>query len=94
MSLINNNMNRGIRSVHERRSTLDGSIITGVTVIFGPHFMLRVREEEGKVKFSIVATHHGIEADATEVGGDLDKLIWYLKGNSEIKGMFDLKEID
>ncbi len=46
-----------------------------VRVVFGPHYFVDIFEEDGKVKFILGATHHGFMADASEVGGELEKII-------------------
>ena len=46
-----------------------------VRVVFGPHFMLEVTDTDGKIEFSLVATHHGFRADASEVNGELETII-------------------
>ena len=42
---------------------------------FGPHYLVEVRRDGSKVTFTLVATHHGFKADATEVGGELERII-------------------
>lgn len=44
-------------------------------IVFGPHYAVNIDESGGKVSFSLVATHHGFKADASEVGGELEKFI-------------------
>ena len=34
-----------------------------------------------RVRFRLVATHHGFEADATEVGGQLEGFIEHIRGS-------------
>lgn len=50
--------------------------ITVARIRFGPHYVAEVRAEDPeKVVFALVATHHGFEADASEVGGELERII-------------------
>ena len=49
--------------------------ITSVRVRFGPHFIARVRDHGGKVTFQLAYTHHGFEADASELNGALERII-------------------
>jgi len=44
-------------------------------VVFGPHYFVEIREEGGKIKFILGATHHGFKADASEVGRGLEEVI-------------------
>jgi hypothetical protein len=60
----------------ERR--LDGSI-KGLTIDFGLHYVVDVFEKDGRVICQIGTTHHGIKADASEVGGELEHFIDELK---------------
>ena len=49
--------------------------ITSASIRFGPHFVIRVHDDGEKVTFGLVYTHHGFEADASEVGGELEQVI-------------------
>jgi hypothetical protein len=50
--------------------------VVSARIRFGPHHVVEVeREENGRTTFSLVATHHGFRADASEVNGELDRLI-------------------
>ena len=63
----------------------DGNIVH-VGVVFGPHHFLDVRiDPDGKVKFSMGATHHGFEADATEIDSELYHVIEELRRNHRDK---------
>jgi hypothetical protein len=53
----------------------DRGEITHVRVRFGPHFAVDIHDEEGRVTFQLVHTHHGFKADASELGGELEELI-------------------
>ena len=55
-------------------SNPDGSY-RQVSVVFGPHYYVEIFQEDGKVKFALGATHHGFQADASEVGGELEQFI-------------------
>jgi hypothetical protein len=49
---------------------------TQLRVVFGPHYFLELEAgNDGKVSFYLGATHHGFKADASEVGGELEKFI-------------------
>lgn len=49
---------------------------TSVRLVFGPHYFVELHNEKnGKVTFVLGATHHGFKADASEVGGELEKII-------------------
>jgi hypothetical protein len=48
--------------------------ITTARIRFGPHFLVQVRDEAGRVSFELVATHHGFRADASELDGELERL--------------------
>ncbi len=49
--------------------------ITSARIRFGPHFIARVHDHGGKVTFQLVYTHHGFEADASELSGALERII-------------------
>jgi hypothetical protein len=53
--------------------------VKSVAVRFGPHFNVNIWGEKGKVRFSLVATHHGFQADANEISGELEKMIMRLR---------------
>jgi hypothetical protein len=42
---------------------------------FGPHHRVEVWRDAERATFSLVATHHGFKADASEPGGELERLI-------------------
>ena len=46
-----------------------------VQVLFGTNYFLEVVENEGKVEFLLGAHHTGFKADASELEGELQKLI-------------------
>ena len=52
----------------------DGDVVHA-RVRFGPHFAVDVHDEDGNVSFTLVYTHHGFRADATEVSGELERII-------------------
>jgi len=49
--------------------------ISELRVHFGPHHFFQLRRENGRVKVAIGATHHGIEADASDVPSEFEQLI-------------------
>jgi len=46
---------------------------------FGPHYFVQVDVRGGKSTLCVGATHHGISADASEVGGELEAFVEELK---------------
>ncbi len=52
----------------------DGEV-TQARIRFGPHYVVEVDREGERVLFSLVATHHGFAADASEVGGELERIV-------------------
>ena len=50
-----------------------------VKVFFGPHYFVDVFEKDGKATFVVGATHHGFMADASEVGGELEKIVYEVR---------------
>jgi hypothetical protein len=52
-----------------------GGAIKHARIRFGPHFATEVRDEDGRVTFSLVYTHHGVEVDASQLDGGLEQLI-------------------
>jgi hypothetical protein len=46
-----------------------------VRIRFGPHYGVEVSRNEEGVSFRLVATHHGFEVDASEVDGQLERVI-------------------
>jgi hypothetical protein len=42
---------------------------------FGPHYLVEVRKEQGETSFELCYTHHGFKADASDVDGELERLI-------------------
>jgi hypothetical protein len=49
--------------------------ITRARIRFGPHHEVEVWDENGRTRFSLVATHHGFAADASEVPSELERII-------------------
>jgi len=49
--------------------------IQNVRIVFGPHHFLELVEDAGKVSLTLGATHHGFKADASEVNGELERII-------------------
>jgi len=58
----------------------DGNI-ESAEISFGPHFAVRVDHEgrDESLRFVLVATHHGFMADASEVGGELEEIIYKIR---------------
>ena len=57
-----------------------GSISTEhVRITFGPHYFVEISKAGEKIQFVLGATHHGITADASAVGGELEKMIEALR---------------
>jgi len=52
-----------------------------VSLVFGPHYFFELQENEGKISVRLGATHHGFQADASEVGGELDGIISAIREN-------------
>lgn len=59
-----------VRSEHDA----DGEVVAA-SIRFGPHYVAEVRNDGSRVTFSLVATHHGFAADASEVGGELEAIV-------------------
>jgi hypothetical protein len=52
----------------------DGAI-GRASIRFGPHHVVDVRDDGERVSFSLVFTHHGFAVDASEPGGELERII-------------------
>ena len=50
-----------------------------VRLTFGPHYFVEISKNKRRVEFVIGATHHGIRADASAVGAELEKMIEVLR---------------
>lgn len=70
-------MTAEIRDVSIERD--DDGAIKRVTIVFGPHYFIELFAEGGKVTCHIGATHHGIKADASVVGGELEQFVYELR---------------
>jgi hypothetical protein len=46
-----------------------------VKIAFGPHYFVEVSNKGGRIQFVLGANRHGIKADASMVGGELEKMI-------------------
>ena len=53
----------------------DSGDVETVRIRFGPHYIVEVRDDRSKVTFTLVATHHGFTADASQVDGELEDII-------------------
>ena len=49
--------------------------VSFASIRFGPHYVVEVRQDGANVSFSLVYTHHGFSADASEVNGELECII-------------------
>jgi len=52
-----------------------------VRLVFGRHHYINLEENEGRVTVEIGATHHGVVFNATNVGGELDRVIDRLRND-------------
>ena len=53
-----------------------------VRLVFGPHYFVQLKLEDfGAVTFVLGATPHGFKADASQVNGELEKIIYEVRGN-------------
>ncbi|MGA2404924.1 MAG: hypothetical protein ABSG91_25015 [Syntrophobacteraceae bacterium] len=68
-------MAEGIREP-EIQKTEDGKC-ESIEINFGPHYFVIIDHKgpNGKLRFILGATHHGFQADPTEVGGELEAFI-------------------
>ncbi len=67
-------MNNGIREADV--VTDNNGVITSVRLVFGPHYFVELRSGDGQtVEFCLGATHHGFRADASEIAGELERII-------------------
>jgi hypothetical protein len=67
-------MANGIRAVEAHKDS-EGNY-NRVRLVFGPHYFVELHvEESGGVLFVLGATHHGFRADASEVDGELERII-------------------
>jgi hypothetical protein len=67
-------MLKGIRTVDVEKDS-NGNY-KRVRLVFGPHYFVELHRGPGDtVSFVLGATHHGFKADASEVGGELEKFI-------------------
>mgnify|MGYP006309934183 CR=1 FL=1 len=72
-------MKDGIRDV-EISISKDGRD-NKVSIVFGPHYFIKIYEEKGKTFFELCATHHGFKADASDVGSELEGFIGEIRDN-------------
>jgi len=56
-----------------------------VKVEFGPHYFVDIMKDNSGVKFVLATTRHGIMLDASEVEGELERAIEFLRENNTIK---------
>ena len=50
-----------------------------IRIVFGPHYFIELLEQNEKITFRLGATHHGLQADASEVNGELEQLIYEIR---------------
>jgi hypothetical protein len=67
-------MQYGIRTVEAQRDAQGN--YARVRVVFGPHYYVELHSDKAdRVTFVLGATHHGFKADASMVGGELERII-------------------
>lgn len=54
-----------------------------VRILFGPHYFAELEVNDNRLTFILGATHHGFKADASEVGGELEKFINEIRNNHQ-----------
>jgi len=69
-------LNKGIRDVETR---LEKNGAGRIAVTFGPHYTVEIESDGNQTSFVLVATHHGVKVDASDVGIGLDELIDHLR---------------
>ncbi|MFH1033229.1 MAG: hypothetical protein V1806_01865 [Pseudomonadota bacterium] len=68
----------GIRTVDV--TTNDVGDYKRVRLVFGPHYFVELQEQpDGKLIFCLGATHHGFKADASEIKGELERIIYDIR---------------
>ena len=68
----------GIRAVNVERDDTDA--IRRVRLVFGPHYFVELQSKKaGHVEFVLGATHDGFRADASEINGELEKIIYEVR---------------
>jgi hypothetical protein len=79
-------MNKGIREVNIEKD--QNGNYKRLQVVFGPHYFFDlVTNEQGEVTVYLGATHHGFKADASEVNGELEKIIYEIRGTHPEKAI-------
>jgi hypothetical protein len=77
----------GIRTVEVEKDAKGH--VSHVRLVFGPHYFVELHSgARGTVEFVLGATHHGFRADASEVNGELERLI------EEIRAAHPAKAVD
>ncbi len=67
-------MSEGIRSVEVQKNAKGD--YSHVRLVFGPHYFVELQlQPSGGVDFVVGATHHGFKADASQVNGELERII-------------------
>jgi hypothetical protein len=49
--------------------------IRSARIRFGPHYLVQVSTDGEEVLFELSFTHHGFKADASDVNGELERII-------------------
>jgi hypothetical protein len=74
-------MYNGIRDISTTKDS--NGKYTSVRITFGPHYFIELHAKKvhgsAGVDFVVGATHHGFKADASEVNGELEKLIYEVR---------------
>jgi hypothetical protein len=71
-------MDNGIREINIEKD--EQGKYQKLQVVFGPHYFVELETDAaGKVTAYIGATHHGFKADASEVGGELEKIVYEIR---------------
>ena len=63
-------MIRGIETNHGQIESAEF-----IRFAFGQHHFVEIEQVDGRVMFRLGQTHHGIQLDATEIGGDLEQVV-------------------
>lgn len=64
--------------------------IKKIIIFFGPHHFINIESKKGKTKFRIGTTHHGIEADASDVPSELESFIDEIRRNHPKNGIDEI----
>jgi hypothetical protein len=70
---------RSVTIVKADGSGLSADDVQSVDVIFGPHHRVHIEVQDGRTMIAVVATHHGVRLDASDVAGELEQAINHLR---------------